>query len=56
MIRGLTVGIIRCYQRFVSPLFGSRCRFYPSCSTYGITAVQRHGVIKGLGLTIVRTC
>jgi putative membrane protein insertion efficiency factor len=38
---------IRLYQKFVSPLFPSSCRFYPSCSSYAIMAVEKYGVIKG---------
>lgn len=36
------------YRRFISPLFGPKCKFYPSCSLYMIEAVERYGVIKGV--------
>ncbi|WP_132527384.1 membrane protein insertion efficiency factor YidD [Phorcysia thermohydrogeniphila] len=39
--------LIRLYQKFVSPLFPSSCRFYPSCSSYAIMAIEKYGVIKG---------
>ena len=39
--------LIRLYQRFVSPLLGPRCRFYPSCSCYAHTAIERFGVLQG---------
>jgi len=39
--------LIRIYQRFVSPLLGPRCRFHPSCSHYGLQAVQRFGTRYG---------
>lgn len=42
--------ILRGYQRFISPLLGPRCRYYPSCSTYAVTALERHGAVKGLAL------
>jgi putative membrane protein insertion efficiency factor len=45
---------IRLYQLTVSPLLGPRCRFYPSCSTYGLEAITRHGVLRGVWLTIKR--
>ncbi|MEP7765344.1 membrane protein insertion efficiency factor YidD [Sanguibacter sp. 25GB23B1] len=48
------VGAARVYQRFVSPLLGPRCRFYPSCSSYAITAVEKHGAIKGTWLAARR--
>ena len=38
---------IRFYQKFISPMLGSNCRFYPSCSCYAVTAIERFGVIKG---------
>ena len=43
----LVITIIKIYQRFVSPLLGSNCRFTPSCSTYAIDAINRFGIIKG---------
>ncbi|PWA06699.1 membrane protein insertion efficiency factor YidD [Pueribacillus theae] len=45
---------IRFYQRFISPLFLPSCRYQPTCSQYGIEAIQYHGVIKGSWLTIKR--
>ena len=38
---------IKGYQRFISPLLGSNCRFQPSCSSYASEAINRFGVIKG---------
>ena len=35
------------YQRALSPLMPSSCRFYPSCSQYAIEAVERHGIMSG---------
>jgi putative membrane protein insertion efficiency factor len=48
------VGAIRGYQKFISPLFGPTCRYYPSCSAYALGAVRVHGPIKGSMLTIGR--
>lgn len=45
---------IRFYQKMISPLTPPSCRFYPTCSHYGVEAVETHGVMKGLWLTIVR--
>ena len=39
---------IRFYKRCISPLYPPCCRFYPSCSTYAIEAIERHGPLKGL--------
>ncbi|MDR2565471.1 MAG: membrane protein insertion efficiency factor YidD [Bifidobacteriaceae bacterium] len=46
--------LIRAYQRWISPLFAPRCRFYPSCSEYAATALREHGLIKGGGLAVGR--
>jgi len=46
-MRHLLMGIIRIYQLAVSPLLGPRCRFHPSCSCYALTAIERHGALRG---------
>lgn len=46
----ILVGIIKVYQWTISPLLGPRCKYYPSCSNYGLQAVRRHGAIKGFAL------
>jgi putative membrane protein insertion efficiency factor len=45
---------IRAYQLVLSPLIGPSCRFYPSCSQYGIEAIETHGSLRGTWLTIKR--
>ena len=45
-------GLIRLYQKFISPGLGWNCRFSPSCSQYGIEAIRTHGCVKGLLLTV----
>lgn len=45
---------IRLYQRFISPLTGPSCRFYPSCSQYAVTALVRFGPFRGGWLAIRR--
>jgi uncharacterized protein len=54
MLRKIITGIIRFYQLVISPLKPPTCRFYPTCSHYGLEAVQRFGPIKGLWLTFKR--
>ena len=49
-LRSLVVLPIRAYQRVISPAFGDRCRYYPSCSEYAVQAVQRFGILRGLVL------
>lgn len=55
-LRALLVGAIRLYQRVLSPLLGPRCRFYPSCSSYAIEALERHGAMRGSWLAARRLC
>jgi len=43
----LITGIIRIYQKIISPLFPPSCRFQPTCSEYAVQAVNKYGVIKG---------
>jgi uncharacterized protein len=49
-VRWLAVLPIRAYQRVLSPMFGNRCRYYPSCSEYAAQAIGRFGILKGLVL------
>jgi len=41
------IGSLRLYQRTLSPLLGSACRYYPSCSEYAIQVIARDGVWRG---------
>jgi len=50
----LAITFIRGYQRFISPMLGSNCRFNPTCSTYAHEAISRFGVIKGTWLASKR--
>jgi uncharacterized protein len=53
-MRWLLIGLIRAYQLVISPLIGPRCRFYPTCSSYGLEAIQLHGPAKGGWLALKR--
>jgi putative membrane protein insertion efficiency factor len=46
--------LIRLYQVLISPLLPSSCRFYPTCSSYSLEALQKHGLRKGGWLSIKR--
>lgn len=48
------VGLIRIYQKTISVWRGPVCRYYPSCSHYGVEAIQTHGAGKGILLTAWR--
>ncbi|NNU44789.1 membrane protein insertion efficiency factor YidD [Ramlibacter montanisoli] len=54
MIRALLVGLIKGYRLFLSPWLGSSCRFTPTCSAYGLQALERHGAAAGAYLAAVR--
>lgn len=47
MLRACLLFLLRGYKRFISPLLGPRCRFYPSCSDYAAGAIRRHGALRG---------
>lgn len=47
-------GLIRTYQWTLSPCLPPSCRYYPSCSSYAIEALDRHGPLRGGWLTIRR--
>ena len=57
-MKSVLMTLIRGYQLFLSPVLGSNCRFYPSCSHYMHEALHKHGAIKGswLGLRRLGRC
>ena len=54
--RQFLILMIRGYQLGIRPLLAGHCKFYPTCSEYGIEALERHGVFKGSWLTARRVC
>ncbi|MDR1510084.1 MAG: membrane protein insertion efficiency factor YidD [Synergistaceae bacterium] len=54
MARDAAIALIKAYRRFISPLLGANCRFYPTCSQYALEAFQRYGFLKGAILTARR--
>lgn len=53
-MKWILIGLVRVYQATLSPLLGGACRFEPSCSHYGISALRRHGALRGSWLTLRR--
>jgi putative membrane protein insertion efficiency factor len=50
----LLLAVFRIWQLVVSPTYGDVCRFYPSCSAYGVEAVRVHGAVRGGWLAVRR--
>jgi uncharacterized protein len=48
------IALLIAYRKLISPLYGDVCRFYPSCSSYGLQQVQQRGVILGIVLSAWR--
>jgi uncharacterized protein len=53
-MKHLFILLIKVYQRTLSRVLPPSCRFYPSCSEYGVQALQKYGVFKGGWLTVKR--
>jgi putative membrane protein insertion efficiency factor len=54
LLTALLVAPIRAYQRWISPAFAPRCRYYPSCSDYAIESIRELGPLRGLILAAWR--
>lgn len=47
LIKKIMIDGIKAYQKHISPYKGFRCPYYPSCSAYGLKAVEEYGPLKG---------
>ncbi|MCY4026259.1 MAG: membrane protein insertion efficiency factor YidD [Acidobacteria bacterium] len=54
MPRRLLIGAVEVYRRYASPGLGRHCRFHPTCSSYAIEALGRHGILRGGALAVRR--
>ena len=54
MIARLLIAPIRWYKKYLSPHLGNNCRFRPTCSEYAMEALDVHGAVKGLILSVWR--
>jgi hypothetical protein len=50
----IAIWFIGLYQRFISPLLGDNCRFYPSCSSYAREGIEKFGLARGAFLAFIR--
>ncbi|MFN8535494.1 MAG: membrane protein insertion efficiency factor YidD [Dehalococcoidia bacterium] len=53
-MRQIAIGAIRIYQKTISRVTPPTCRFVPSCSQYGVEAIEKHGVLRGVSMTVWR--
>lgn len=54
MLKKLFIFLIMFYQKYLSPMKTTKCPYCPTCSVYGLQAVEKYGAIKGGGLALWR--
>jgi putative membrane protein insertion efficiency factor len=56
--KSMLIGLVKGYKYLISPLLPPSCRFYPTCSTYTIEAIEKYGAMRGtlLGLARILRC
>ncbi|MCX6428212.1 MAG: membrane protein insertion efficiency factor YidD [Actinobacteria bacterium] len=52
-MKAIVVGLIKIYQKWISPMSAPKCKYYPSCSSYAVTAINTYG-LKGLFMSVWR--
>ena len=53
-MKSIMIWFIKFYRKYISPLKTTKCPYFPSCSEYGLEAIQKHGALKAGLLTIWR--
>ena len=53
IVKKLLIALIKVYQKWISPMFGPRCKYYPSCSSYAVSAIEAYG-LKGVAMSAWR--
>lgn len=53
-MKTILTSLITFYQKYISPLTPPSCRFYPTCSHYGLEAIEKHGALKGSWMAVRR--
>lgn len=46
-MKKVLINLIRFYQKYLSPMKSTKCPYTPSCSQYGLEAIQKYGAVKG---------
>lgn len=54
LLNWIPISLIKIYQYTISPMLGANCRYTPTCSQYGIEAIQKYGPFKGTYLAAKR--
>lgn len=47
IMKKIILSLIKFYRKYISPLKSTKCPYYPSCSEYGLQAVEKYGAFKG---------
>ena len=53
-MKGLLIGLVKFYKKFISPYMGPHCIYTPTCSQYALEALEKYGAIKGTYLACKR--
>ena len=53
-MKAAAIGLVRGYQRYISPMFPRRCKYHPTCSQYAVGSIQMFGVSRGIVLATWR--
>ena len=54
ILKKILIALIKFYRKYLSPLKKTKCPYYPTCSTYGLIAVEKYGAVKGGALALWR--
>lgn len=54
MLKKICIALIKIYKKYVSPIKGTKCPYFPSCSEYGLEAIEKYGAFKGTALAVWR--
>ena len=46
-MKKVMIYLIKLYQKYLSPMKRTRCPYFPTCSQYGLEAIEKHGALKG---------
>ena len=53
-MKKILIALIKFYRKYISPIKGTKCPYFPTCSEYGMEAIEKHGALKGGFLAIYR--